>query len=74
MGIELIGMMCVIAIVGGMGSIGGTVIAATIIAMTKSISSIYISGNIADILAFTVLLVILLVRPRGIMGIASVMD
>lgn len=74
MGIELIGMMFVIAIVGGMGSIGGTVIAATIIAMTKSISSIFISGNIADILAFTVLLVILLVRPRGIMGIASVMD
>ncbi len=74
MGIELIGMMFVIAIVGGMGSIGGTVIAATIIAMTKSISSIYISGNVADILAFTVLLVILLIRPRGIMGIASVMD
>lgn len=74
MGIELIGMMFVIAIVGGMGSIGGTVIAATIIAMTKSLSSIYISGNIADILAFTVLLVILLIRPRGIMGIASVHD
>lgn len=74
MGIELIGMMFVIAIVGGMGSISGTVIAATIIAMTKSILSIYISGNVADILAFTVLLVILLIRPRGIMGIASVLD
>ncbi len=74
MGIELIGMMFVIAIVGGMGSIGGTVIAATIIAMTKSLSSIYISGNVADILAFAVLLVILLIRPRGIMGIASVLD
>ena len=74
MGIELIGMMFVIAIVGGMGSIGGTVIAATTIAMTKSISSIFISGNVSDILAFTVLLVILLIRPRGIMGVASVMD
>ena len=74
MGIELIGMIFVITIVGGMGSIGGTVIAATIIAMTKSISSIYISGNLADILAFVVLLAILLLRPRGIMGIASVMD
>ena len=50
------------------------IIAAIIIAMTKSISSIYISGNVADILAFGVLLVILLIRPRGIMGIASVMD
>ena len=74
MGIELIGMMFVIAIVGGMGSIGGTVIAATTIAMTKYISSIFISGNVSDILAFTVLLIILLIRPRGIMGIASVMD
>jgi branched-subunit amino acid ABC-type transport system permease component len=74
MGIELIGMMFVIAIVGGMGSIGGTVIAAIIIAMTKSLSSIYISGNVADILAYTVLLAILLIRPRGIMGLATVMD
>lgn len=74
MGIELIGMIFVIAIVGGMGSIGGTVIAAVIIAMTKSLSGLYISGNVADILAFAVLLVILLIRPRGIMGIASVMD
>ena len=74
MGIELIGMMFVIAIVGGMGSIGGTVIAATAIGLTKSVSSIFISGNVADILAFTLLLVILLIRPRGLMGIASVMD
>ena len=74
MGIELIGMMFVIAIVGGMGSIAGTVIAAMAIGLTKSISSIYISGNVSDILAFTLLLAILLIRPRGIMGIASVMD
>jgi branched-chain amino acid transport system permease protein len=74
MGIEMIGMLFVIAIVGGLGSIGGAVIAGLIIAMTKSISSVFVSGNISDILAFCILLVILLIRPRGIMGLATVME
>lgn len=74
MGIELIGILFVIAIVGGMGSIAGTVLASLMIALTKSVSSIFVSGNISDILAFSLLLVILLIRPRGLMGIASVMD
>jgi branched-chain amino acid transport system permease protein len=74
MGIELIGMLFVIAIVGGMGSIAGTVIAAITLGLTKSISSLFITGNTADILAFALLLVILLIRPRGLMGITSVMD
>ncbi len=74
MGIELIGILFVIAIVGGMGSILGTVIAATTIALSKSLLSIFISGNVSDIFAYTLLLGILLVRPRGLMGIKSVMD
>ncbi|RJX28351.1 MAG: branched-chain amino acid ABC transporter permease [Desulfarculus sp.] len=74
MGLELIGLLFVIAIVGGLGSIGGAVIAGVTIAMTKSISSIFVSGNISDILAYCVLLAILLIRPRGIMGLATVME
>lgn len=74
MGIELIGLLFVIAIVGGLGSIGGVVIAGITIAMTRSISSIFVSGNISEILAYCVLLGILLVRPRGIMGLAKVME
>lgn len=74
MGVELIGLLFVIAIVGGLGSIGGAVIAGVTIAMTKSLASIFVSGNISDILAYCVLLVILLIRPRGIMGLATVME
>lgn len=74
MGIEVIGILFVIAIVGGMGSIAGTVLASLMIALTKSISSMFFSGNVSDILAFSLLLVILLVRPRGLMGVKSVMD
>lgn len=74
MGIEIIGILFVIAIVGGMGSIAGTVLASLMIALTKSISSMFVSGNVSDILAFSLLLVILLVRPRGLMGVTSVMD
>ena len=74
MGIDLIGMLFVIAIVGGMGSVAGTVIAAVTLGLARSISSIFISGNFSEILAFAILLVILLIRPRGLMGLASVMD
>jgi branched-chain amino acid transport system permease protein len=74
MGIYLMGMLFVIAIVGGMGSVAGTVIAAVTLGLVKSISSIFISGNFSEILAFAILLAILLIRPRGLMGIASVMD
>lgn len=74
MGIEVIGILFVIAIVGGMGSIAGTVLASLMIALTKSVSSVFFSGNVSDILAFSLLLVILLIRPRGLMGVKSVMD
>lgn len=74
MGNEIIGIVFVIVIVGGLGSIVGTVLAGLIIAMIKSLSMIFVSGNICDILAFSVLLVILLIRPRGIMGLATIME
>jgi branched-chain amino acid transport system permease protein len=74
MGIELIGLLFVIAIVGGLGSIGGAVIAGITIAMTKSISSIFVPGNISEIIAYSVLMLIILIRPRGIMGLTAVME
>jgi branched-subunit amino acid ABC-type transport system permease component len=74
MGIELIGFLFVIAIVGGLGSIGGAVIAGIIIALTKSISGIFLPGNVSEIFAYCILLAIILIRPRGIMGLASVME
>lgn len=74
MGIELIGLIFVIAIVGGLGSISGAIIAGVTIAMTTSLSGIFVSGNVSEIFAYCVLLIILLVRPRGIMGLATVME
>jgi branched-chain amino acid transport system permease protein len=74
MGVELIGLLFVIAIVGGLGSIGGAVIAGITIAMTKSIAGIFVAGNVSVIFAYCVLLIILLVRPRGIMGLSTLME
>jgi branched-chain amino acid transport system permease protein len=71
---EMIAIMFTVVIVGGLGSISGTILASVAIAMIKCISMIFVSGNICDILAFSALLVILLVRPRGIMGLAAVME
>jgi len=74
MGIELIGLIFVIVIVGGLGSIGGTVIAGITIAMITSISLNFVSGNVAHIFAYCILLVILVIRPRGIMGFEKVLE
>jgi len=74
MGIELIGLIFVIVILGGLGSIGGTIIASITIAMITSISLIFVSGNVAHIFAYCILLVILVIRPRGIMGFEKVLE
>jgi len=74
MGIELIGLVFVIVIVGGLGSIGGTVIASITIAMITSLALLFVSGNVAHIFAYAILLAILIVRPRGIMGFEKVLE
>jgi len=67
-------LVFVIVIIGGLGSIAGTVIASISIAMITSLSLIFVSGNIAHIFAYVILLVILLFRPRGIMGFERVLE
>lgn len=74
MGIELIGIIFVIVIIGGLGSIVGTVIGSLIIGLITSVSSLFVSGNISHIFAYCVLLFILLIRPKGILGLEKVFE
>ena len=74
MGIELMGLIFVIVIMGGLGSILGTVIGSLIIALITSVSSLFVSGNISHIFAYCALLFILLIRPKGILGLEKVFE
>ncbi len=55
-------------IFGGMGSLAGAVLGSFIMAGTQVFSTQYVSSAVSDMAIFGVMIVILLFRPRGIMG------
>jgi branched-chain amino acid transport system permease protein len=58
----------VAAVLGGIGSIPGALVGALIMGQTEVLSAAYISTPMRDAVAFTVLILVLLVRPTGIFG------
>ncbi len=59
----------VIIIIGGLGSIPGTIVAAFIVGFINSIATTYLGSNYAGMLVFLAAIVVLLVRPKGLLGI-----
>jgi len=59
----------VIIIIGGLGSIPGTIVAAFIVGSISSITTTYLGSNIAGMLVFLAAIVVLLIRPKGLLGI-----
>lgn len=58
----------IVALLGGLGSIGGTVIAAILIAATEALTIHYLDASWVLLMQFTLIAIVLLVRPRGIGG------
>ena len=58
----------IIVILGGLGSISGATIAAFIVGIVESYSSVYLGGSKGALALFFLVLLILLVRPSGLMG------
>jgi branched-chain amino acid transport system permease protein len=58
----------VAAVVGGIGSIPGAFIGALIMGQAETLSAAYISTPMRDAIAFSLLVIVLLIRPKGIMG------
>ena len=56
------------AVVGGIGSIPGAVAGGLLLGMAESFTSVYLSATFKDAVAFVVLIVVLLVKPSGLMG------
>lgn len=56
------------AILGGFGSFPGAVIGGVILGLLESLSAGYISSAYKDVVAFVVLLLVLFVRPKGLLG------
>jgi branched-chain amino acid transport system permease protein len=58
----------VAAVLGGIGSIPGALVGALIMGQAETLSAGYISTPMRDAIAFTLLIVVLFVRPTGIFG------
>jgi branched-chain amino acid transport system permease protein len=58
----------VAAVLGGIGSIPGALVGALIMGQTETLSAAYISTPMRDAIAFSILIIVLLIRPTGIFG------
>jgi branched-chain amino acid transport system permease protein len=67
-GREYIGRIFAICVLGGMGSMPGTVIAALVIGVAESITSTFYGPSWAPAVSFGLLLLTLAVRPSGLLG------
>ena len=78
MGMDFLVLSFVVVVVGGMGSLGGAVAAGFLLGILQSFASLNevksIIPGIDQIIIYLVAVIILLVRPRGLMGREGVMD
>lgn len=58
----------IVVLLGGLGSVGGAMVAALIVGMVEAYAGVYLGGSKAALVLFAIVLVILLVRPTGLMG------
>lgn len=58
----------VAAVLGGIGSIPGAMLGGILLGIIESISKAFISSELADAIVFGVLVIVLLVRPSGLLG------
>jgi len=68
MGLQYLLRTFVVVILGGLGSLVGAVLAGLGFGLIRSFGTWYLSSTIASLLAFGLLVVVLLVRPQGLMG------
>ena len=59
------------AVVGGFGSLPGAVLGGLLVGVTESLGAGYLSGSYKDIYAFILMIIVLMVRPAGLLGVIA---
>ena len=68
MGLDPLLIAFAIVIIGGIGSIKGSVVGAYIVGVLETITTTMIDGRLTGVIALAVLLIVLLIRPHGLYG------
>jgi branched-chain amino acid transport system permease protein len=73
MGVTIVIESFVVVVVGGMGSLLGAIVAGILIGQVVSLTTFF-APNLAEIMVFVVMAVVLLVRPSGLFGEAGLLE
>jgi branched-chain amino acid transport system permease protein len=58
----------IVVIIGGLGSVAGTAVAAVLVAFIQQLVNFYLSTGLGDIAVVALLAAVLLIRPQGLFG------
>ena len=68
MGADPLLLSFIVVIIGGLGSLRGTVMAAVLIGLSDGIISVFFSPTLAKIIATLFVALVLVYRPQGLFG------
>src|SRR5690606_34373241 len=64
-------MAFVVVVLGGLGSMEGTVVAGLVVGLIETLTGTFISPAVKEIAYFALFIVILLIRPQGFFGLGK---
>ena len=62
------------AVIGGYGDMYGAIIGGGVLAALETFAAGYISSSLKQMIAYIAVLVVLFIRPRGILNVEAVQD
>lgn len=69
MGFQLLLLMFAAVILGGLGSAYGAMVGGLVVGIVSEVSTVWLRVELKSVWALIVLIIVLLVRPQGILGI-----
>jgi branched-chain amino acid transport system permease protein len=58
----------IIVIIGGLGSMPGALLGGLLVGMSEGLSAYFVTPSLKSLFSFAILILVLLVRPQGLLG------
>jgi branched-chain amino acid transport system permease protein len=70
---DLLMILFVVVILGGLGSLLGVIVGGILIGLVNAFAAAYLSGTLGNVVVFAVMIAVLLVRPLGLFGRSGIL-